>query len=73
MENTALQDLINELEQFKKFPMVDQATITAAIDFAKLRLEKEREQIIEAFNEASSDGDQFGYVYFSRTYTSTPL
>lgn len=49
MENTAVQELINELEQFKKFPMVDQATITSAIDFAKLRLEKEKEQIKDAY------------------------
>ena len=47
--NTALQELIKELEKFKKFPMVDQPTITAAIDFAKLRLEKEKEQIMNAF------------------------
>ena len=50
MENkkqTALQELIKELKQFKKFPMVDQPTIDAAIEFAELKLEMEKQQIIE--------------------------
>ena len=37
MKQSAVQNLIKELEQFAKFPMVDKATIQAAIDFAKLR------------------------------------
>ncbi len=45
MKQTALQDLIDKLKQFKKFPMVDQPTIDAAIEFAELRLEMEKEQI----------------------------
>ena len=47
MKQTAVNNLIIELEQFAKFPMVDKATIEAAIDFAKLRLEMEKEQIID--------------------------
>ena len=52
MENklTALQDLIRELKQFQKFPMVDQPTIEAAIEFAEMRLESEKQQIMEAFD-----------------------
>lgn len=48
-QQTALQNLIDELKQFKKFPLVDQATIEAAIEFAELRLPMEKEQIIKAF------------------------
>lgn len=48
-QQTAVQNLINELKQFKKFPMVDQPTIDAAIGFAELRLEMEKEQIINAY------------------------
>ena len=48
---TAVQDLINELKQFKKFPMVNQPTIEAAIEFAELRLEMEKEQIEKAWND----------------------
>ena len=50
-QQTAMQNLINELRQFKKFPMVDQPTIDAAIEFAELRLEMEKEQITDAFVE----------------------
>ena len=46
-KQTALQELIKELKQFKKFPMVDQPTIDAAIEFAELKLEMEKQQIIE--------------------------
>lgn len=46
---TAVQDLIDELKRFKKFPMVDQPTIDAAIEFAELRLEMEEQQIVDAF------------------------
>jgi hypothetical protein len=45
----SVQNLIKELEQFAKFTMVDKATIEAAIDFAKLRIETEKEQLIEAY------------------------
>ena len=48
---TAIQDLINELKQFRKFPFVDVPTIDAAISFAKLRLEMNKDQIIKAYDE----------------------
>lgn len=54
---TALQELIEELKQFKNFPLVDQATIDASIAFAELRLEKEKQQIEDAFTiSRTSDG-----------------
>ena len=52
---TALQDLIHELQQFKKFPMVDQPTINAAIKFAELRLEPERLQLENAYKQGVID------------------
>lgn len=45
---TAVKELIKQLENFKKFPMVDKPTIEAAIDFAKLAIEPEKQQIIDA-------------------------
>jgi hypothetical protein len=31
--------------------------------------QKERDQIAEAFNDASLDGDKLGHVYFDQTFT----
>jgi len=56
MNHSAIQNLINELKQFAKFPMVDQPTIEAAIDFAQLRIEMEKEQIIDAFQSGYDAG-----------------
>lgn len=47
-QQTAVQTLINDLKMFKKFPMVDQTTIDAAIEFAVLQLKTEEEQIMKA-------------------------
>ena len=52
---TALQELISELHQFKKFPMVDQPTIDAAIEFAELKLEPERLQLENAYKQGVID------------------
>ena len=49
IKQTAVENLIMELEQFAKFPMVDKPTIEAAIEFAKLKLAMEKEQIENAF------------------------
>jgi hypothetical protein len=46
-----------------------------AIDHEEMRtkfdewLEKERDQIAEAFNDVSLDGDKLGHVYFDQTFT----
>ena len=46
-----------------------------AIDHEEMRtkfdewLNKEREQIAEAFNDASLDGDKLGHVYYDQTFT----
>ncbi len=68
-QRTALQNLIDELKQFKKFPLVDQATIEAAIEFAELRLPMEKEQIIDAYKSdrypcSNEDAEQ----YYNETY-----
>ena len=57
---TVLQELIEELKEFKKIPMVDQPTIDAAIGFAEFRIEKEKQQIIEVY----SDGGEKGFNKF---------
>lgn len=49
MKETTLQNLIQELKNFSNFPMVDKATIQAAIDFAELRISDEKKQIIDAY------------------------
>jgi Zn/Cd-binding protein ZinT len=56
-EKTAIQNLIDELKQFKKFPMVDQPTIDAAIEFAELRIKMQEEQIKMAYNKGYQDGE----------------
>ena len=56
-EKTAIQNLIDELKQFKKFPMVDQPTIDAAIEFAELRIKMQEEQIKMAYNMGYKDGE----------------
>lgn len=47
MAKTAIQELIYELKQFAKFPLLDKATVEAAIDFAKIAQEKEKQQLID--------------------------
>lgn len=70
-QQTAVQDLINELKQFKKFPMVDQPTIEAAIEFAELRLEMERKQAFQLFK--AGQDSMIGFEknfeqYYNETY-----
>jgi hypothetical protein len=66
---TAIQDLIDELKQFKKFPMVDEATIQAAIEFAELRLELNKQQIIDAKNDKLYPIENGGQQYFDENYS----
>ena len=79
MKQTAVNNLIIELEQFAKFPMVDKATIEAAIDFAKLRLEMEKQQIIEACNLQRNDYrgmptyNKSGEQYYNETYVKSNI
>jgi hypothetical protein len=67
MKQSAIQNLIKELEQFSKFPMVDKATIEAAIDFAKLRIETEREQIVEAYYAGTAQFDNASPIVSPKT------
>jgi len=70
-QQTAVQNLINELKQFKKFPMVDQPTIEAAIEFAELRLEMEREQAFQFFKAGQDSMIEFEKnfeQYFNETF-----
>jgi hypothetical protein len=69
-QQTALQNLIKELKQFAKFPMVDQPTIEAAIEFAELRLSKEKEQIIDAVDYGCDDygSQKHGEEYYNQVY-----
>jgi len=82
---TAVQDLIRELKQFKNFPGVSQPTIEAAIDFAELRLEMERQQVIESYVQGCNDtygidepnanpnyDRQEAEQYYNQTYKTTP-
>lgn len=66
---TPVQDLIRELEQFAKFPMVDKPTIEAAIEFAKLRLEPEKQMINAAYIDGLINWDSTqGLDYYNETY-----
>jgi len=65
---TAIQDLIDELKMFQKFPMVDKSTIQAAIDFAELRLDLNKKQIIDAKNDKLYSIDNGGERYFDEMY-----
>lgn len=68
---TAIESLIKDLEQFQKFPMVNQPTIEAAIEFARLRLADEKSQIIEAVNDYSPSGG--GQDYYQSKYGEKDL
>ena len=52
---TALQELIHELQQFKKYHMVDPRTIDAVIELAELKLEPERLQLENAYKQGVID------------------
>ena len=67
MKQSAIQNLIKELEQFAKFPMVDKATIEAAIDFAKLRIETEKEQIVDAYYAGTAQFDNAASIVSPKT------
>ena len=74
-QKTALQDLIAYLVYFKnKYPLVDQATIDAAIKFSELRLEMEKDQIKKAWNDHKNNKWGFKYTivngedYYKKTY-----
>ena len=69
MKKTAIQDLIDELKQFKKFPMVDVPTIEAAIEFAELRLELNKQQIIDAKNDKLYPIENGGQRYFDENFS----
>jgi hypothetical protein len=71
MENkqTAVQDLIKELEQFAKVPMVDKPTIEAAIEFTKLKLPIEKQQMIDAYlADRFPCSEQDAGQYYTETY-----
>ena len=65
-KQTAVQNLIIELEQFAKFPMVDKPTIEAAIEFAKLRLELEKKQMIDAVLDDVADNENMKKKFVDR-------
>lgn len=68
-KQTAVEDLIKELEQFAKFPMVDKPTIEAAIEFTKLKLPIEKQQIIDAHLSGFTNKGQFtSEEYYTKTY-----
>lgn len=77
MKESAIQSLIKELEQFSKFTKVDKATLQAAIDLAKLRIEAEKEQITEAYYAGTAQFDNAAPIvkpktpqdYYVETYT----
>jgi hypothetical protein len=50
--------------------MVDQPTIEAAIEFAELRLSKEKEQIIDAVDYGCDDygSQKHGEEYYNQNY-----
>lgn len=74
MEQTALQQAIKQLINFKSFPMVDIPTIEAAISFCEAYLEVEKQQIKEAYQDGAEDQhdpDKFKFVsedYYNSKY-----
>lgn len=67
-KQTAIQNLISELERIAKLPMIDKPTIELAIEFAKLRIEMEKQQIEDAWYA----GDEDGAIHeFEQYYTET--
>ena len=72
---TAMEELIDELKtistQISKEGNIDMvAAFSYAIDVARLSIKKEKEQIIDAFNEGIDEMafDTSGINYYNRTY-----
>ena len=68
---TALQEYINELKEYKKTTFVDKLVITFWIVKAEKLLQKEKEQIQDAYAQGYSDGVQEPNPnddYYNETY-----
>ena len=68
-KKTAIQELIEHFEDFKKHSPNVKLTLDEIINLLKDKLEKEKEQIIDAFEQ----GIEFGFPtngsnYFNKTY-----
>ena len=78
MKQTAVQELISDLKNFAKFPMVDQPTLEAAIEFAELALLKEKEQHKDTWFDSRIEMKGYSYMgkevmfdeYYSKTYNT---
>ena len=70
-KQTAIQDLISELERIAKLPMVDKPTIELAIEFAKLRIPIEKQQIKDAYDHMRCIGNfEYGEQFYNETFKS---
>lgn len=57
---TAMQDFIDRLKNDFGFVVSNNVT--------EMYLEKEKQQIIDSFNEGSLDSDKFGMIYYNETF-----
>ena len=81
MEKTAMMEAIerikaerNKIQKRPEYSEQDDAYdsgLIKSINILNSLLPKEREQIEQASNDASRDGDQFGHIYFTQTYGET--
>jgi hypothetical protein len=70
-KKTAIQNLISELERIAKLPMIDKPTIELAIEFAKLRIPMQKQQIKDAYDRMRCIGDcANGEQYYNKTFKS---
>jgi hypothetical protein len=71
-KKTALQELIEEFQTIKKTKcktIQEMAFFDGVLAIIECKyIDKERDQIIEAYNDASLDGDKIGRVYYYQTF-----
>lgn len=72
MKKTAIQELINELNEESQnwSNQYYWHCLMTIIEMAESKLEKEKQDLIDAFDEASLDGDKLGLMYFNQTFES---
>jgi len=58
---TAMQETINYLKE--NFHLTDDS-----LEFFNNQLEKEKQQIIDAFNDASLEGEKMGTIYYETEF-----
>lgn len=77
MKKTAIQSLIDLIQKVLDSREANESNcddyelgLIESIKALKLKLPQEKQDLIDAFDEASLDGDKLGLMYFNQTFES---